>query len=133
MVATGWRIDPDTLSLTNLDVPDRHSVIYSAQEFAAQQWPPCPVCGTTVDVNQIDVTLNEEDERRNGRTYISGPWSCPRGCNPVTGQRLHYAQQFGGGADGGRSFRCSCGTEEYGLSADEFTRLREEHPVGKHA
>ena len=125
MNTTGWRIDPETLSLTNPDAPDR----FAAAEFASQRWPPCPVCGATVEPEQIYITANEEDHRLNGDTYIPGLWSCPRGCNPLTGQRMHYSQESGQDANG-RWFRCSCGVSEISLSWDDLAQLRDEHRIG---
>lgn len=70
----GWRIDPDTLNLTNPDAPG----IYSADEFDAQQWPPCPECGSTVHVDRIYTPDGHHDPR----PYLIGKWHCPSECKP---------------------------------------------------
>lgn len=75
MTTTGWRIDPDTLSLTNPDAPDR----FTAEQFAAQQWPHCPECGRTVHVDRIPVPDGPWDLRPK---YLIGTWHCPSECKP---------------------------------------------------
>jgi hypothetical protein len=126
--STGWRIDPETLRLINPDLPDNGDRATSTKEqFGAQQWPPCPVCGATVEVDLIDVTLNEEDLRRNGRSYIAARWDCPRDCDQITKQRRHLSQQWGRDAASEIYFSCSCGISAGGISLEEFERLREEH------
>src|SRR5437763_1889593 len=45
-------------------------------------------------IDRIDVTLNEAAEILHGRSYVAGRWECPHHCNPRTGQRMHYGQEF---------------------------------------
>jgi hypothetical protein len=119
-------IDPETLLIAG----DAAKRAYSAAEFAALESPDCPVCHLPATVQRLDVTLNAEDERLNGRSYIVGLWDCPRGCDPRTGRRCHSSQTFGKGLDGWR-FACSCegGAEHAGLSDAEFAALRREHDM----
>jgi hypothetical protein len=77
----GLAIDPETLMISGGDR------VFTAGQFALLVPPPCPVCGATVDVDRIDVTLNAEEEARRGRSYIIGRWECPHHCDPRTGQR----------------------------------------------
>lgn len=67
-----WLIDPPSFGLHGGTPPT------TADEFAEQQWPPCPVCGTTVDVDRIDISAFDDVEPR----YIMGQWECPNGCDP---------------------------------------------------
>lgn len=124
MVTTDWRIDPDTMGLTNPDAPRR----FTAEEWAQQQWPPCPLCGATVEPEQIYITANRRDFELHGHTYMPGLWSCPRGCNPITGERYHGEQTVSREFGGGLGFRCSCGVDESGLTPEEFEQLRAAHP-----
>lgn len=122
MTATGWRIDPDALCLVNPDRPER----FTGAEWAQQQWPPCPVCGATVEPDKIYATANQRDFDLNGDTYFPGLWSCPRGCNPETGERFHGEQTTIRDVNG-LGFRCSCGVHEVGLTREELDQLRAEH------
>jgi hypothetical protein len=99
---------------------------FTAGEFAAIEQPPCPVCGTPVEIERLDVTMNAEDERLNGRSCIAGMWSCPRDCDPRTGERRHYSQQFAAGPDG-MSFECSCGVKGEFLTGPELAAMLEQH------
>lgn len=104
---------------------DERRGTFSAEEFARLEHPPCPVCGTSVEFARIDVTLNREQELREGRRYIVGPWCCPHGCNPITGERMH-SQSFGV-EDGDAWFKCMCGTEEHGVSPERMAELHAAH------
>jgi hypothetical protein len=69
-----WRLDPPTFGLTGGIGPT------TLAEFTEQQWPACPVCGTTIEVTAIcvgDHSLPPEQW-----AYIMGQWHCPRGCDP---------------------------------------------------
>lgn len=69
-----WGLDPGTLALTG---PDRYHP-FTAREFDAQLWPPCPVCGTMIKVDGIRTQSATETKP----TFIIGGWRCPRGCDP---------------------------------------------------
>lgn len=116
-------INPETLLLSGLP-----GNTLTADEFAQLEPPPCPVCGAAVQIDRVDVTFNEDDLRANGRTYIAGMWHCPRGCNPRTGQRMHYSQsaELSIGDPGIRA-RCSCGDEAVLLSQAEEDAWRAIH------
>jgi len=103
--------------------------ILTATEFANLPPMPCPVCGSPVDRDRIDVTSRAHHERTGERQYIVGMWSCPRGCNPVTGERAHLNQEFGSdfGNDVDYWFRCSCGVEEHGLNWVALRELMVKH------
>lgn len=45
-------------------------------EFQRQAWPPCPSCGTRVDVSPVAVPDRSSLET----SYIPGRVACPRGC-----------------------------------------------------
>lgn len=61
--------------------PDGRREVFTLAEFHRQEWPACPVCGTTVDVTPVPTpTLNDRDQ------YIPGRWRCPRGCDPRTAE-----------------------------------------------
>ena len=49
--ATPWRIDPDTFTL--IEPPRPRPQGYTTREFDNQVWPPCPVYGTTIEVQPI--------------------------------------------------------------------------------
>jgi len=107
-------IDPESLQLTGAE---RRG--FTAGEFAAMEPPPCPVCGTPVIIDRIDVTENAEDEAANGRTYVPGMWRCPHDCDPRAGQRVHLNCTYGFDA-GGAWFECSCGETGSGLRGEDF-------------
>ena len=79
MVSAEPRIDPHSLQI--IGWPDGR---LSESEFAALERPPCPVCGTRVDVQQIDVSCSTDYPER---MFVQGRWSCPNLCNPRTGER----------------------------------------------
>jgi hypothetical protein len=106
--------------------------VFTAGEFARIDPPRCPVCGAKVTIERIDITANEEDEARNGRTYIAGMWECPHGCDPRTGERRHYEQKVSSGIDG-LALECSCGFSQAYLTGTDLAALAAEHcpPGGK--
>lgn len=73
MTDTQWRIDPETLNLAGPTGPPEG---YTASEFNAQVWPPCPVCGAMIEVRAIKMDNPHGPEP----TYLPGRWRCPRGC-----------------------------------------------------
>ena len=73
-----WRLHPRTLTLVG---PPGPLPGYTARQFAAQLWPPCPICGTTIEVSRINVHAQTDPEP----LFITGRWKCPRGCNPIEG------------------------------------------------
>lgn len=73
MSATSWTLDPDTLHLA--EASGRTS--FTAEEFARQVWPPCPVCGTPIVVDAIPAPSWTDRD-----TVIAGRWRCRRGCDP---------------------------------------------------
>lgn len=101
---------------------------FTAEEFARIVPPACPVCGATVSVNRIDVTLNAEEEALRGRTYMMGRWNCPHGCDPRTGTRRHYGQSCK--TDAGRDVTectCTCGDVTLVQNMAEFAAWHDEH------
>lgn len=76
--ATPWHFDPDSRQLAG--GPSR---TLTGAEWRGQVWPPCPVCGSTIDVERIDVTSKGEAWAVGGvRRYIVGLWECPNECDP---------------------------------------------------
>lgn len=69
-----WYIDPDSLQLAG--GPAR---ILTGQEFREQIWPDCPVCGSSIEVDRVEVTSIQEPIPRR---YIVGRWECPNECDP---------------------------------------------------
>lgn len=62
-------IDPDTFVIVTLDDVEGPDVL-----------PPCPVCGTMIEIDMIEVTT------WNGPpAWIEGMWECPNGCDPRAG------------------------------------------------
>lgn len=71
-----WRLTPDG----QVEPEDGGPVgLFTAQEWRAQQWPPCPVCGSTnaepqrVDASQITDRFPK---------FVVGAWECPNDCDP---------------------------------------------------
>lgn len=55
---------------------------WTASEWARQQFPPCPNCGTTVEVDRVGGgTLSGE------ALYIDSRWRCPRNCDLTKARR----------------------------------------------
>lgn len=71
-----WKIDPETCQLISPE-PSR---AYSGAEFAALPWPPCPVCGATIQVDRLDIQSCADPLP----VYIPGQWQCPNECDPRT-------------------------------------------------
>lgn len=70
-----WTIDPETLRFSENDARPEHG--YTRAEFDAMDPPPCPTCGTPVDVTAIPTPDLGSRETR----YIPGRWRCPRSCH----------------------------------------------------
>lgn len=98
-------IDPRTAQIGGLPAG-----AMTASEFAHLVPPDCPVCGAQVTIDRIDVTFSAEEEAKRGRQYIAGLWECPHGCDPLTGQRVHYSQSYRTGMSfEGTECTCTCG------------------------
>jgi hypothetical protein len=69
-----WHLEPSTFGLYGGIAPS------TLEGFAEQQWPPCPVCGTTIEVDAISVPdLGIPSAKW---AYVMGEWHCPHGCDP---------------------------------------------------
>lgn len=116
------RIDPATLMIDGVE-----GRTFTADEFAALVPPDCPVCGTQVRIDQINVTFSAEEEAAHGRSYIAGMWDCPHGCNPRTGERMHFGQSFESRRGvPGVTCTCTCGDTTVVLSEAEGQAWRAE-------
>jgi hypothetical protein len=113
-----------------MTAPTFPSGVMTAAEFAQIPPQPCPVCGTTVNVEQIDVTPNPMYLAEHGRIYIAGIWSCPRGCDPETGKRYHGGYTRYADFEGPR-YVCSCGDTVYVHTQAECDQFFTDHPVGQ--
>lgn len=51
---------------------------FTAQEWRAQQWPPCPVCGADVEPQRVDIRTYSDKVA----VFALGPWECPNDCDP---------------------------------------------------
>lgn len=114
---------------TDLFPPDVYGGTFSADEFARLPIPNCPVCGIRVELDRIDVTLNEAELEARGRRYIAGRWTCPRGCNPLTGERLHGNHTIESGMTDGIRFICNCGFDEL-VERSDFLAVEHAHRWG---
>lgn len=116
-------INPETLFLDG--APDG---LLTGGQFAELAPPACPVCGAAVEVDRLDATPNEEYEAAHGRGYLVGMWHCPHDCNPRTGQRVHYGQQYSTGpGDAGTTCSCTCGDTTVVLSRAEWAAWQAVH------
>jgi hypothetical protein len=118
--------------MTNQREPTLPRGTMTATQFAEMGGQDCPVCGTRVDVERVDVTPNAAYEWEHGRVYIAGRWACPRGCNPQTGRRYHgnVAYMANGLAEPVRA-TCTCGGEAWLTTGSEHEAWRLEHPEGQ--
>lgn len=51
---------------------------FTAQEWRAQQWPPCPVCGADAEPDRVDIRSHAE----RFPVFVMGAWECPNDCDP---------------------------------------------------
>jgi hypothetical protein len=51
---------------------------FTAQEWRAQQWPTCPVCGAQGEPQQVDVSQIQDPFP----VFLIGGWECPNRCDP---------------------------------------------------
>ncbi|WP_119728351.1 hypothetical protein [Thermomonospora amylolytica] len=70
-------IDLATLQL----VMPAGKTILTGEEWQRTVWPPCPKCGTTVEVDRVELTLMADQFPR----YVPGRWQCPNECDPTRG------------------------------------------------
>lgn len=72
--STGWHLDETGALNEGTARPHPHG--YTWQEFSAQNRPPCPTCGSRIDIDPVPST-----NRATGETiYTPGRWTCPNGC-----------------------------------------------------
>lgn len=71
-----WTINPETFGLDGPTGP------LSAQEFRAIERPPCPVCGTTIEVDRVNVQMATD----RFPVFLIGRWQCPNECDPRVGK-----------------------------------------------
>jgi hypothetical protein len=105
---------------------------YTADEFAKLPRPLCPVCGVVAEIDRIYATANEEEHAIRGDLFIAGRWSCPRGCNLITGQRLHESYKVQS-RDEGFWFECSCGFEDLITTKEQRDAVLAEHKPGTYS
>jgi hypothetical protein len=71
-----WRLNLDG----QVEPADGHPMgTFTGQEWQVQEWPPCPVCGST------DAEPQSVDARTWGERFPVlhvGQWECPNGCDP---------------------------------------------------
>lgn len=71
-----WRLTPGTFNLVEEGRP--HPGGYTWQEFQDVERPPCPTCGTPVNVSPVEMRTMDDPEPK----YIPGLAACPNGCDP---------------------------------------------------
>lgn len=71
-----WSLEPGTFDLVHSEGRSD----FTAAEFAWQEWPPCPACGTRVIVDAIPTPSLE-----NRDSFLPGRARCPRGHTPHEG------------------------------------------------
>ncbi|WP_242890228.1 hypothetical protein [Actinomadura litoris] len=70
-----WRLTSDG----QIEPEDGQPVgTFTAQEWRAQQWPPCPVCGAQGEPEQVDIHGYAD----RFPVLIPGAWECPNDCDP---------------------------------------------------
>jgi hypothetical protein len=86
------------------------------------------------EIDRIYATANEEEHAIRGDLFMAGRWSCPRGCNPTTGQRFHHSSslQCDIGMDGYYRFECGCGFEDL-LTWAQVSEALAEHKSGTYS
>lgn len=72
-----WLINPETLVLEP-EEGHEHPSRFTAEELRAQEWPPCPVCGTPIIVSEVDAQTSLDPRPM----YILGRWQCRNRCDP---------------------------------------------------
>lgn len=100
-----WHLEPSTFGLYGGIAPS------TLAGFAEQQWPPCPVCGTTIDVDAICVPTTPHDPEV---LYMMGQWHCPRGCDPKRrspGELPEISEPFRYGTAANRGLCECCGAQ----------------------
>lgn len=71
-----WRINPRTFDLEPIE--GSRPGTFNGQDIRAQEWPPCPVCGATIDVDFVDVRGYADQFP----VFVMGAWECPNDCDP---------------------------------------------------
>ncbi|HEY9414744.1 MAG TPA: hypothetical protein VIQ30_08310 [Pseudonocardia sp.] len=71
-----WRLTPDGVVEPEDGGP---AGPFTAQEWREQQWPPCPVCGSTnAEPERVDVQGLQDRFPK----FVVGAWECPNDCDP---------------------------------------------------
>lgn len=71
---TELTINPDTLQIEGIE----HGRGYTADEVSAMVRPPCPVCGTPIVIDTLEIAKHGDLRR----LYLLGRWECGQGCDP---------------------------------------------------
>lgn len=71
-----WRLNPTTFQVEPEDGGPAGTL--TGQEWRAQQWPKCPVCGGQGEPQRVDV---RELSDQFG-VFIPGAWECRNDCDP---------------------------------------------------
>lgn len=51
---------------------------FTGQEWNANIWPPCPICGEIIYVDGVNVQGLQDPYP----VFLMGRWSCPNDCDP---------------------------------------------------
>lgn len=70
-----WKLTPDGYVVPEDDGPVG---TFNGQEWRAQEWPPCPVCGADAEPERVDVS----EYRDRFPVFTLGAWECPNDCDP---------------------------------------------------
>jgi hypothetical protein len=71
-----WKINPKTYGLDPEDGGPTGT--FNGQEWRAQIWPDCPVCGERIEVDRINV----QGVGDRFPVFLMGMWQCPNDCDP---------------------------------------------------
>lgn len=85
-LARRWRINPETFDLDPVD--GDHPGTFTGQDTRAQEWPPCPVCGATIDVEFVSVQGQSDPFP----VFVMSWWECPNDCDPRLALRARAAR-----------------------------------------
>jgi hypothetical protein len=71
-----WRLSPVTFQPEPVD--GKHPGTFTGQEWRAQEWPICPVCGEQGEPDRVDVREMADQFP----VFVMGAWQCVNDCDP---------------------------------------------------